>query len=211
VSEVDAGSFSILTVCTGNLARSPLAAQLLAARLEDLSAISVTSAGTHAHAGDPMTDQAAALSRRFGGQPDGHRATLLTENLVESADLVLTASRPHRAAAVTLAPRAARYVFTLRQFAHLVESVDIEQVRDDLAQAGTTVAERLRALVAAAAAHRGFIPPASNPADDDIDDPFQQSQSVYDRVGAQIDSAVAVIARALVALGEPTGNPHRGA
>lgn len=211
MSGVDAGSFSILTVCTGNLARSPLAAQLLAARLDGVAAVTVTSAGTHARDGDPMTDQAAALSRHYGGQPDGHRATLLAENLVESADLVLTASRPHRAAAVTLAPRAARYVFTLRQFAHLVESVDLEQVREDVSHPGTTVAERLRALVAAAAAHRGFIPPATNPADDDIDDPFQQSQSVYDRVGDQIDSAVAVIAQALVALGEPTRNPHRGA
>ena len=204
-------SFSILTVCTGNLARSPLAAQLLASRLADVPAVIVTSAGTHAHAGDPMTEQAAALSLKYGGIPDDHRATLLTEAAVESADLVLTASRQHRAAAVTLAPRAARYVFTLRQFGRLVDSLDLDEVRADLAEASTTAAERMRALVASAAAHRGFLPPAAHPADDDITDPYRQSQSVYDQVGAVIDSAVAQAARGLLALAEPRGADPRGA
>ena len=213
MSAGDSTSFSILTVCTGNLARSPLAAQLLAARLRDVPAASVSSAGTHANAGDPMTGQAAALSRQYGGEPEGHHAVLLTSEAVQNADLVLTATRAHRAAAVTLAPRASRYTFTLRQFAHLVDSVDVVDFRSTLAETGlnNTLAERLRAFVAAAAAHRGFIMPAAKPADDDIEDPYQQSQSVYNHVGAQIDSAVAVIAEAFVSLTEPLGRDARGA
>lgn len=184
--------FEILTVCTGNIARSPLAAQLLVARLGlPTSAIGVGSAGTGALVGEPMTEEAAELSRRYGGNPVHHRARQVTAALVEGADLVLTATRAHRSEVVSLAPRAARYTFTLRQFARLVESVDPESGK------GATPA-RLREVVAAAASQRGFVAPLRDPDDDDLVDPFRQSQAIYDRVGGQVDDAVRRVSAGLL-------------
>lgn len=184
--------FEILTVCTGNIARSPLAAQLLVARLgSPKSAIVVGSAGTGALVGEPMTEEAAELSRRYGGNPVHHRARQVTAALVEGADLVLTATRAHRSEVVSLAPRASRYAFTLRQFARLIESVDPQSGK------GATPAG-LREAVAAAASQRGFVAPLRDPDDDDLMDPFRQSQAIYDLVGGQIDDAVRRVSAGLL-------------
>lgn len=178
--------FEILTVCTGNIARSPLVAQLLSVQLAlPRTALVVGSAGTGALVGEPMTEQAAELSRRYGGNPVHHRARQVTSAMVESADLVLTATRQHRSDVVSLAPRAARYAFTLRQFARLVESLDQEGIAGP---PGSPT--RLREVVRGAAGQRGFVAPLRDPDDDDLVDPFRQSQAIYDRVGAQIDTSV---------------------
>ena len=50
------GPFSILTVCTGNICRSPLAEGLLRMVLGGLD-VTVQSAGTAALVGEPMTEQ----------------------------------------------------------------------------------------------------------------------------------------------------------
>ncbi len=174
--------FSVLTVCTGNLVRSPIAAQLLVAGLGAASAaFSVSSAGTAASVGAPMPPEAVAVSRRYGGDPDQHRARRLTAHDIAGAGLVLTASREHRARVVSLAPSASARTFTIRQFARLVESLD------------DATFEAPAEFVAGAAAQRGLVPPLADPASDDLDDPFLRPQHVYDRVGAEIDAAITTI------------------
>src|SRR5690606_19666664 len=82
---------TILTVCTGNICRSPLGEVLLRARLSDLD-VMVHSAGTHALVGRGMPEQARELALRHGASgadATGHKARLLTERLVQDADLVL--------------------------------------------------------------------------------------------------------------------------
>ncbi|GMA87571.1 hypothetical protein GCM10025868_28210 [Angustibacter aerolatus] len=49
----------VLVVCTGNVCRSPLVERLLRQRL-GTDAVDVSSAGTQALVGEPMTDPAAA-------------------------------------------------------------------------------------------------------------------------------------------------------
>ena len=112
--------FAILTVCSGNICRSPLAEQLLRAGLSDWADLTVSSAGTIAMEGDKMPDEAAALSVRYGGSPSAHAARQLIEAQIRQADLVLGMSRDHRRAVVQLLPSASRYTFTLREFARLV-------------------------------------------------------------------------------------------
>ncbi|MBG6214631.1 MAG: low molecular weight phosphatase family protein [Cryobacterium sp.] len=114
----------ILLVCTGNICRSPLAEQLLRARLEALGLqADVQSAGTRAMVASPMTAEAAALSLTHGAHSTEHAARQLTEHLVGAADLILTATRDHRREVVTLLPKATRYTFTLNQFARLVGAI----------------------------------------------------------------------------------------
>ena len=53
--------FSILAVCTGNVCRSPAVERLLASKLGPT--VSVSSAGTHALVGHPISEPMAALLR----------------------------------------------------------------------------------------------------------------------------------------------------
>jgi protein-tyrosine phosphatase len=182
--------FTILTVCTGNICRSPLAEQLLHARLTAAGVtVTVLSAGTNAMVGHGMTAEAAELSTHFGGEPAAHVARLLTEELIAGADLVLTATREHRSEVVSLHPRASRYTYTLNQFARLVAQVESPTV--------VPVERPLDTFVAEISATRGFAPPPASPTDDDIIDPYRQSQTVYDEAGKAIDAAVRIITRAL--------------
>lgn len=179
------GGFTILVVCTGNICRSPLAEQLLRSRLASAGEpFRLLSAGTIADDGAPMEPDAATESQRYGGSPAHHRSRLLTPAQISAANLVLTATRAHRAAVVSLVPRASRYTFTLKEFAALVASI-ADQELSGLPDA--------MSVVEAAAAQRGF----AQHVDDDIDDPYRQPAEVYARVGAEIDEAVRVAAAAL--------------
>ncbi|TFB71830.1 hypothetical protein E3O06_11235 [Cryobacterium glaciale] len=113
----------ILIVCTGNICRSPLAEQVLRARLLAAgSGVTVASAGTQAVVGGAMTPEAAALALKLGSASTVHTPRQLTADMLAQADLVLTATRDHRRDVVTLFPKATRYTFTLNQFARLVDA-----------------------------------------------------------------------------------------
>lgn len=85
----------ILVVCTGNTCRSPLAEALLRSALGDRG--SVSSAGTGAWEGAPASEGAYLVGLENGLDLSGHRAQMLTRELVASADLILTMSRHHAA------------------------------------------------------------------------------------------------------------------
>lgn len=89
----------ILLVCTGNICRSPLAAALLERALAErsITGISVSSAGTGAWDGAPVSEGAYLVALERGLDLSSHRARLLTRELVEGADLILTMARHHRA------------------------------------------------------------------------------------------------------------------
>src|SRR5690349_18837538 len=122
----------ILTVCTGNICRSPFLERALQAELDRSwgpGAVEVSSGGTGALAGHPMEPQARALLEANGYAADGFLARHLTSPLVADADLVLTATRAHRGKAMTLHPKAVRYTFTFREFAHLACGLTDDELR----------------------------------------------------------------------------------
>jgi protein-tyrosine phosphatase len=195
--------FTILVVCTGNICRSPVAERLLRAQSEVLGLpVLVHSAGTQSMVGHDMTPEAAHLAQHYGADPNNHHSKQLTEQQIAGADLILTATREHRSKVVSLHPRAARYTYTLNQFARLlpaaVESIStssvelVETPRPDLAT-------HLRALVAEVTATRGFSPPPTSADDDDIEDPYRQSTAVYARVGTVLNTTVTQITNAFAA------------
>src|SRR5205809_2485504 len=88
----------VLFVCTGNICRSPLAAALLQRALKERGLdMNVTSAGTGAWDGAPASEGAYLVGLERGLDLSGHRARLLTRELVDQADLILTMARHHRA------------------------------------------------------------------------------------------------------------------
>ncbi|MEJ1156008.1 low molecular weight phosphatase family protein [Microbacterium marmarense] len=195
--------FEILTVCTGNICRSPLAEQLLRTRLADFSP-QVTSAGTRGLAAAEMTTEAQRLATDRGvPEPDAaaHRSRFLTEQHLISPDLILAMTREHRRDIAELAPSRLRSTFTVREFARLYASTTPEQIRAAADAAGPAAADRVRAMAATVAGQRGLAFPPDDPADDDVIDPYRRSFKTYelsaDQLVPAIDSVVDAITVAL--------------
>jgi len=177
------GVFSILAVCTGNVCRSPAVERLLASKLGPT--ITVSSAGTHALVGHPISEPMAALLHEGGIETNRFEARRVTEQMLKEADLILSMTRAQRGLVVELWPAAVRRAFTLREFARLLDRVDVSVLPTG------SPAERLRAAIPLVAAERGK--PRASPDDDDVIDPFRLSNDVYAQSYGQITSAVDVI------------------
>ena len=189
----DSTGFSLLTVCTGNICRSPLAELYLRRGLADLDDVAVTSAGTMAVDDDVMPDQARTLARSFDLEPDAHRARQLTAEVVGPAPLVLALAREHRRAVVAMHPRASRWTFTLREAARLARDVSDAELADAMPASGGSTAERLRAAVELLASRRGTVPAADDPLDDDVVDPYRRSDETFVESGRQLVPAADVV------------------
>src|SRR4051812_14277854 len=150
-------TFRVLHVCTGNICRSPMAELLMRDGLrkrlaDDADRFVVESAGTWGHTGSSMEPYALTTLSSYDVDGSAFTARELVAEHVVAADLVLGATREHRAAAVVLHPRAAARTFTLREFARLVGEVDPASLPAD------DPVERARALVVAAGPDRGPVP-----------------------------------------------------
>ncbi|WP_249423813.1 low molecular weight phosphatase family protein [Nocardioides coralli] len=169
----------VLFVCTANICRSPFM-ELLADSLADES-VTVSSAGTHGfddHEMDPV--MAAQLTAR-GLTSRGFRSRSLTRELVDAADLVLTAEGAHRTIILADQPGAFRKVFTLGQFAAAVED------------SGDATGHALLETV-------GTRRPPADP-DLDVVDPYGRGTEAAATASDQIEALVRVVIPALTRSG----------
>ena len=149
----------------------------------EAAAFEIGSAGTWGHEGAPMEPFALAALAALAVDASAFRARELMAEHVAAADLVLAATREHRAAAVVLQPRAARRTFTLREFDRLLSGVDPATLPQGERQ------DRARAVVAAAVGQRGLIR-AERPEDDDLGDPHRAPESAFTACGQLVLAAL---------------------
>jgi protein-tyrosine phosphatase len=175
-----------------------LAEQLFRARLDEYGLVgngprvSLSSAGLNTVDGVEMDALAASESAKYGGEPVGALSRSLTQAESVGTDLILVMTREQRVELAKRFPGLLRRIFTLREFARIVDS------------GGMFAAEAPEEIVPWAFEYRTIFP-AARPEDDDIQDPFRRTSEIHAIVAAQIDSATSAIARALselVARGE---------
>ncbi|GAB2472474.1 low molecular weight phosphatase family protein [Jatrophihabitans fulvus] len=182
-------SFSVLFVCTANICRSAMAAQLFRASVGPVPNVVVRSAGTHALVGHGLDEPSAAALAELGCAVAPHGARQLGATEAAEADLVLAATTAQRAEIVATAPSALERAFTLREFARLSRDLP----------AGPPVYGDRAALVGRVvevAARRGSAA-AAPPGIDEVGDPFAAPWVEVQRCAVAIRDAVVETARIL--------------
>lgn len=176
----------LLFVCTANISRSPFAELLTADLTAGLTAgkragprVRPASAGTHGFVDRPMDPPMAAELETRGIDASAFRSRRLTPALVAAADLVLTMEAAHRAFVLTEEPGWVGKVFTLGQFARVVDSIPALCGRD---------------LVSAAAGRRSRQRPG-----DDVADAFGLGPLASARAAADIESRLRLVLPRLAA------------
>ena len=170
-------AFEAVFVCTGNRARSPLAA-LLFRRYSSGVDVRVRSAGTLDFEGLPALPEAVAAGRQLGIDLSGHRSRALRAVDLSRADVVLGFEPFHASAAIAEAQADPERTFLLGELAALVGTDESE----------TEPAARARSLVTGAHARRGSSPWAASGVA--IADPVGKPPEVVRALAAEIDRHV---------------------
>lgn len=112
----------ILFVCTGNTCRSPMAEVLLKDLLRRerlLKVTSVSSAGINAIPHQLASLNSIEVMKEKGLDLENHKSNMLTMDLVEEYDLILTMTEGHKNIILERVPWLDEKVFTLKEYSGL--------------------------------------------------------------------------------------------
>ena len=144
-------------------------------------AAEVTSAGTWAEVGMDATPELRRAAARYDLTIPRHRPTQLDAAAITRADLVLVASQQHADWIARRTGNAPTHVFGLLQAAELAQRA--------VRPVGDTATERLGAAASALAMEHQARPAPLRT----LDDPWAQSDAVYERVVGEIVQALDVL------------------
>ena len=173
-------------LCTGNTCRSPMAAALLARRLEDAGVKAAVSSAGLLFDGKPATDHGVDVMADRGIDTSGHRSRKIRPDLLSGADLIVGMARTHVREAVTLFPGAWERAFTLKEI-----------VRRGEERGGRAPGEALGAWVARVHAGRRLPDLLGESDADDVADPIGGPRRGYERTADELDDLTARLARLL--------------
>lgn len=105
---------SVLTICTGNICRSPVAASALSSLLP--ADIDVGSAGLHALVGHGIDPDSLAAAQQFAISPEEHTARQFSNEIGQAADLILVMEDHHRHEIASRWPQFLGKTFLLGQY-----------------------------------------------------------------------------------------------
>ena len=103
---------SVLTVCTGNICRSPLAEYLFGSRLEEAAA-KVSSAGIQALVNQPADALAQEIAQTHGLDLSPHHGQQVEKSILEEHELILVMEDHHRDYIRSRFPQVSGKVFLL--------------------------------------------------------------------------------------------------
>ena len=173
----------VLFVCTANICRSAYA-EAMARHLAGVGAgVVFASAGTYGLAAEPINADI-AVHLPTAADVGGFASRRVTRELLDGADLVLTAEASHRKFLLEEYPASFRKVLTMGQFAEAAQASELHG----------------RELIASVAAQR---PPMRT--EHDVRDPYRRGPVANAEAAAQIDGLLAIIVPALT--GEELGGP----
>jgi protein-tyrosine-phosphatase len=154
---------TIVTLCTANICRSPMAAALLqhalAAQPEPLRSVQVISAGVSAHPGEPVSENSVTALKKVGLDIAAHRSQVVTQRMLDEALLVLCMTESHRSMILRQANPPPKNLFLFREFMTKPNDLEIpdpyggplriyEAARDEMVEAIPSlvahIKERLR-------------------------------------------------------------------
>jgi low molecular weight protein-tyrosine phosphatase len=172
-----AGRAGILVLCTANVCRSPMAAALLAGRLDGLG-VPVSSAGMLA-GGSPALPEVVSVLGARGLDVSGHRSRTVQPADLAGAGLVLAMARENLRHAVVVAPEAWPRAFTLKELIRRAEG------------AGPRLAgEPLAAWLSRVHAGRDRMSLLGGAGEDDVADPAGGPPDGYTQTAAELDRLV---------------------
>jgi protein-tyrosine-phosphatase len=155
---------TIVTVCTANICRSPMAAALLqhalAAQPEPLRSIKVISAGVAARSGDHVSENSVIALRKVGLDISGHISRPLTQEMLDDAFMVIGMTESHRAMIQFQAEPPPQHLYLFREFMPQMGDKEIgdpfggplkvyETARDEMVEALPSLVEFIKTQLAA--------------------------------------------------------------
>lgn len=177
-------AMNVLVICTANICRSPMAAELLRFAADRRGAtVHVDSAGL-LPGGRPVSPGSVRALAALGLSIEGHVSRRLERHMVSNADLVLTMEARHISEAAVLAPQRFGRIFTLREIVNRLPRAGplrerpLDEWLEELGE-GRSARELLTAT--------GL----------DIDDPYGGSDEDYTRACTEIARLTSILAEAL--------------
>ena len=173
----------ILVLCTANQCRSPMAAALLARRLDEASVPALVRSAGLLPGGRPAWPEAEAVMAEWGLDLSTHESCQMLGLHVSGADLVLGMTREHVREAVALDPVAYERSFTIKELAR----------RGGVEPRGR---RSLDAWLAALTANREVEELLGADPADDVEDPIGGPIAAFRDTADELEALVARIVRA---------------